>query len=440
MPRAKPAHPASGPDANTPVSGDPVDCQVYVWQWDPPHTTDRQQFVNLPKAWDPACNGREIEMVGHVEPRAAGKTVTFEVVANPGNEPDSPTATLSAASATTDGQGVAKVKLTLPVYGGSRFKVTGKTDCQPEKAPSGEIQVWRKVYYQVTDMASPPPPSTLSLVHPADMISALQAAFDPVFFKIEPSTKSSDTTPYQAHLTAAQRTSLENSLRTTARDDRSPYKMNIVMCDSADIVAEQNFGGAVNTASFNTPYFALWPYEPTVIHAEYQRPNGSWAPLTNVTTPAHPTDASQVRVEGTIPGFTPPGPVTVRVRVRTLRGRAGGWGGTTGTLFMCLGFDRRQNPATPTGAQLQQALTHEIGHALGLVPNGAAWRDPDPRDAPYSLKHCKYNNTATPPEPRCVMWFMLGGSGPRLRFCNSDRPDDCSHFLYRTDYASLAWI
>jgi hypothetical protein len=38
------------------------------------------------------------------------------------------------------------------------------------------------------------------------------------------------------------------------------------------------------------------------------------------------------------------------------------------------------------------------------------------------------------------MWFMLGGSGPRLRFCKDDRPDDCSHHLYRTSYASLSWI
>lgn len=438
MPRAKPTHPSAGPDANTPVSGAPVECQICTWNWDPPHRADRQQFVNLPKAWDPANNGREIEMVGHVEPRLSGKTVQFEVVANPGNEPDSPTATLSSASATTDGNGVAKVKLTLPVYGGSRFKVTGKTDCPPDKVPSGEIQVWRKVYYQITDMA--PSPEPVSLVHPSDTISALQAAFDPVFFKIEPSTKSSDTTPYQAHLTADQRTALENSLRTSARDDRSPFKMNIVMCDRADIVAEQEFLGTATQATVNTPYFQLWEHEPTVIRAEYQRADGSWAPMTGVTTPANPGDASQVRVEGTIPGFTPPGPVNTRIQVRYQRGFAGGWGGTTGTLFMCIGRDRRADPATPTGAELQQALTHEIGHALGLVPNGAAWHDPDPRDQPYSLKHCKYNDSATPPEPRCVMWFMLGGSGPRLRFCSSDRPDDCSHFLYRTDYAGLGWI
>jgi hypothetical protein len=132
--------------------------------------------------------------------------------------------------------------------------------------------------------------------------------------------------------------------------------------------------------------------------------------------------------------------VNVRIRYRYQRGNAGGWGGTTGTLFMCIGRQRRDNAATPTGADLQQALTHETGHALGLVQTGAGWRDTDPRDNGYSLRHCGYRTAATPPEPRCVMWFMLGGGGDRLRFCSSNRPDDCAHYLLRTDYSSIIWI
>jgi hypothetical protein len=38
------------------------------------------------------------------------------------------------------------------------------------------------------------------------------------------------------------------------------------------------------------------------------------------------------------------------------------------------------------------------------------------------------------------MWFMLGGSGPRLRFCHDDRPDDCAHFLLRANLSTLSWI
>ncbi|MFY0576310.1 hypothetical protein ACN28S_19860 [Cystobacter fuscus] len=398
------------------------------------------QFVNLPAAWDPPNNGRRIELVGHVEPRVAGEVITFDVLAESTNEPDAPAAVLARTTARTDAQGAAKVELTLPFYGGARFTVGGKTSSMAAPVRTGRITVWRKVFYQITEMASSPPPDDVSFAAPSDMISALQTAFDPVFFKLEPGVKNHDITPYQAHLTAAQRWSVENTLRPAAVDARSPFKMNIVMIDTADIVAEHEWLSPATTANVQTPNFTKWPHEATVIHAEYQTTGSSWAALSGVTEVPDPANPSLVSVSATIPGFTAGSTVNVRIKYRMQRGRAGGWGGMTGTLFMCIGRARRTDPATPTGAQLQQALTHEIGHALGLVPNGAAWHDTDPRDVPYSLKHCKYNDAATPPSPRCVMWFMLGGSGPRLLFCSSNRPDDCSHFLYRTDYSTLRWI
>lgn len=415
------------------------------WLWDAPHDTDRMQFVNLPAAWDPPNNGRLIELKGHIEPRKAGEQITFDVLADPANEPDAPLATLATTTATTDAKGEAKVKLTLPVYGGARFTVGGKTSSMAAPVRTGQITVWRKVFYQKTNMAAPPPPPVLSLDAPADMISALQGAFEPVFFKIEPGVKSEDTTPYKAHLTASERGTLETTLRANARDARSPFKMNIVMVDTADIVAEQEWVSAANSATVTTPEFVKWVHEPTVIRAEYQTsttpaPDGTWAALTNVNEKPNATNSSLVAVEATIPHYTTGSTVQVRIKYRYQRGNAGGWGGTTGTLFMCIGRQRRAHAASPTGAELQQALTHEIGHALGLVPKNAAWHDPDPRDAPYNPVHCTYKDTATPPQPRCVMWYMLGGAGARLRFCASNRPDDCSHFLFRTDYSTLRWI
>jgi len=425
---------------SNPVGCPTAGCPLVRWQWDDPHTTDRKQYVNLPADWDKPKNGTAVELVGHIEPRKAGETVTFAVANDPGNDAAANTASLSSSSITTDANGVGKVTLTLPHYGGAKFKVSGKTTPQDKPALSGELWVWRKVFYQKTDMANSPAPENLSLAAPADMISALATAFDPVFFELAASEKSTATTPYQTHLTQAQRSSLESTLRTGALDKRSPFKMNIVMCDRADIVGEQEWTNASTAAAVQTPFFLKWGYETTIIHAQYQKADGTWDNLSGAATAAHPTDASFEQVTGTIPGFAAGSTVNVKVKYRYQRGNAGGWGGTTGTLFMCIGRQRRASAASPTGAELQQALTHEIGHALGLVPVGAAWHDPDPRDAVYSLRHCKYKDTATPPEPRCVMWFMLGGSGARLKFCNSDKPDDCAHFLYRTDYSGLSWI
>lgn len=413
----------------------------YIFRWDPPHTSPRKQYVNLPAAWDVPVNGKRVELVGHIEPRKPGKRVTFRLVPRADNEPDTVASTLASLTATTDAQGVARVNLDLSHYGGSCWTVEGKTAAQAAPAVTGEITVWRKVFYQVTDMASSPAPESLSLAAPSDMIAALRGAFDPVYIELAPSTKAHDTTPYRAHLTAAQRTTVENALRTTAADDRSPFKMNIVMCDTADIVAQSTWSSNATTATVQTPdWVRVWSHEPMVISAQYSDASGAWHDLTNVQTVPHVDDPEFVVIRGDIPGFVAGSTVPVSIRYRYMRGEAGGWGGTTGTLFMCIGRKRRADAARPTGAELQQALTHEIGHALGLVPSSAAWHDTDPRDAVYSLRHCGYKDAATPPEPRCVMWFMLGGGGPRLRFCHDDRPDDCAHFLLRANLSTLSWI
>ena len=427
--------------AAQPKIRDPAQDKVtHTWVWDAPHDADARQYINLPADWDPPRNGRAIELVGHVEPRDPGVSVTLRLVANPKNDELADAASLGATSLTTGSQGVGRVKLSLPVYAGTRFKVAGKTADMDSPVNSGEIEVWRKVFYQVTEMANSPAPDNVSFAAPGDMISALTAAFTPVFFEVAPGVKSKASTPYQAHLTAAQRGTLENSLRSSAVDARSPFKLNIVIIDRADIVAEQEWTSSATTASVVTPWFLTWTYESTLIYAQQQKPDGTWQDLANAQVITHPTDARFSAVSADVAQGTPPAPVNVRIKYRYQRGNAGGWGGTTGTLFMCIGRQRRANAASPTGAELQQALTHEMGHALGLVAPGAAWHDPDPRDAGYSLRHCKYQDTATPPEPRCVMWYMLGGSGPRLRFCKDDKPNDCAHFLIRTDYASLHWI
>ena len=441
MPKQSPANPTAAPDAAAACGDTTATCPLpKIWFWDAPHMTNRDRFVNLPNAWDPGNNGADVEFVGHVEPRVSGEAVTFSIVGHADNYLEGQAAALSTTSITSGANGVGKVTLTLPAYGGSKWKVGGKTATMAAPAESGQLTVWRKVFYQTTDMANSPAPESLSLAHPSDMMSALQAAFDPVFFKLAPGTKSTATTPYQAHLTADQRTSLETSLKAAAVDDRSPFKMNIITCDRADIIAENEYLEAATSASVATLYFQQWTYETTVIHAQYQKADGTWDALTGVATPADPSNAANRRVTATIPGFVAGSTVSIRIKYRYQRGNAGGWGGFSGGLFMCIGRQRRASATSPTGAQLQQALTHEIGHNFGLVPPAAAWRDTDPRDAPYSVKHCGYKDAATPAQPRCVMWFMLGGSGARLRFCSTNRPDDCSHFLMRTAYTTLSWI
>jgi hypothetical protein len=412
-------------EKNTPAE------QTYQFVWDQPFS--QRQWVNLPNAWGVVAFGKEATLTGHVEPKAAGQTVTFALKPDPGNPPEATGAALKSTTATSDGEGKVHVKMTFPIYPGAKFEVSGKTSTMDTAVESEPITVWRRVFYQVTEMAAAP--DGTSLAPPADLVPALEGAFNPVWIELAPGTKRSATTPYRAHLTAAERSSVESSLRGAAADDKSPFKMNIVMIDKADIVAEQEWKSQTKGPSVQTQPFAKWLYESTVVSADYEQSPGVWSPLTNVVVVDLPS--GQARITADIPG-PPVAPVVVRIRYRAQQGFAGGWGGTTGTLFMCIGRQRRANPASPSGVDLQQALTHEIGHALGLVPPTALWHDPARRDMNYSLRHCKYKDATN--EPRCVMWYMLGGAGARLRFCKSDAPNDCTHFLMRADLSTIHWI
>jgi hypothetical protein len=404
---------------------------TYTFIWDPPFS--QRQWVNLPKAWGVVAFGTEATLTGHVEPKAGGQNVTFALLPDPGNPPEATGAALASTSATSDGEGKVRVKMTFPIYPGAKFKVSGKTATMASPVGTDATTVWRRVFYQVTEMTAAP--DGINFSPPSDLIPALEGALNPVWIELAPGTKKSATTPYKSHLTAAERAAVENSLRSSAVDDRSPFKMNIVMIDSADIVAEQERSVQTRGPSVETLPFTKWIHDPTVIRAEYESSPGVWTALANVLVVDLPGGRAKVTAE--IPG-PPAVPVQVRIKYRYQRGFAGGWGGTAGTIFMCIGRQRRANAASPSGADLQQALTHEIGHALGLVSPSASWLDPDPRDAAYSLRHCGYKTSTN--EPRCVMWFMLGGSGDRLQYCKSNKPNDCSHFLMGADLSTLGWI
>jgi hypothetical protein len=402
---------------------------TYQFTWDQPFS--QRQWVNLPRKWGVVAFGEVATLSGHVEPRAAGQTVTFTLLPDPANPPEASGAVLETTTATSDAEGKVQVELLFPKYPGAKFKVAGKTASMAAPVESEPITVWRKVYYQITEMA--PAPDGRRFNPPPDLISALEGAFNPVWIELAPGTMSTATTPYKAHLTAAERWTVENNLKASSADNRSPFKMNIVMIDSADIVAELTWNAMRTGPQVETPEFPKWLHEETVLSAVYQPSPGQWAPLSNVRV----VDLLQgkAKVVATIPGPVS-GPLEVQIRYRSQRGNGGGWGGTTGTVFICIGLMRRFGQ-TIDGSALQPTLTHEIGHALGLVPSTAPWHDPDPRDKDYSPRHCG-NKTAG--EPACVMWYVAGGPGVRTRFCGGNAPNDCTHFLLRADLSKTHWI
>jgi hypothetical protein len=405
---------------------------AFQFKWDQPFS--QRQWVNLPRQWGVVAFGEVATLTGHVEPRAAGQAVTFTLLPDPSNPPEASGAALETTTALSDAEGKVQVEMLFPKYPGAKFKVAGKTASMATPVESEPITVWRKVYYQITEMA--PAPDGRRFSPPPNMIGALESAFNPVWIELAPGTKSTGTTPHKAHLTAAERRSLEKSLKPSSVDNRSPFKMNIVMVDSADIVATGEWNAMRAGPEVETPPFPKWPHEATVISAEYRPPfgGGQWAPLTNLQV----VDLQRglAKIVATIP-VPFPLPAQVRIRYRYQFGNGGGWGGADGTVFICIGLMRRfgQNP---DATFLQPTLTHEIGHALALVPTTAPWLDPDVRDKDYSLRHC--GNKTTAGQPSCVMWWEGGGAGVRTHFCSGNSPNDCKTFLLRSDLSTIRWI
>ena len=97
---------------------------------------------------------------------------------------------------------------------------------------------------------------------------------------------------------------------------------------------------------------------------------------------------------------------------------------------------RKEYPEHDLVPLICHVMTHEMGHALGLVPVTASWHDPAARDSTYNPKHCHHMQADGSPE--CVMWFGLRGA-PHT-FCTSHEPNNCTHYLLAADLTKVKWV
>lgn len=331
---------------------------------------------------------------------------------------------------------------------------------QPGATPAstGTYTAWRCVFYQLTKMDSAPDGTRFDT--PPGAVEALRNSLLPAKIDLRPGATCTGTVGYQENLQPGDRAMVEASAKTQGQDDTVPFKTNIIFVDHADtvkavpkvhqrmIAATSSVHAPAATQRAESEWFLYLP-DPKV-SAEYREAGDFfWSDLENPRLEVHPNHPAGtqpgmdrvVRIVGEIPHRDPVKAYELRFRYRELDVSAGGWGGTAGTLFICLGKNRRKNAAAPTARQVQQVLTHEIGHALGLVPTTASWRDTNSRDDKYSLRHCGHRNADM--TPRCVMWWQLGNEGSsRYDFCSLNDPSDCLHTLLKVDMArtSMAWL
>jgi len=416
-------------DAVGAVDAAPVQSEpAYVFVWD---RVNERQWVNLAADWGPDC-GRRVTLVGHVEPRAAGREVTFRLLPDPDNPLRHARAELAATAASSDAAGVVKVDLELPIYGGARFQVSARAVSGPFFL-SPPITVWRRIFYQLTTME--PAPDGRRFEVPDGLMEALGERLAAVFIDLQPGTKASATTPYLPNVaTGSEYAATANA---GIKDDRSPFKLHIVAIDMAERAQWKRYK-VYASAQIETKPFLKWKHGGTIRPEE--------ATFATHEDPDNPRPLEDLKVidrsEGTavITARIPhPHRWKVRVRLRYLI-QAGpspaGWGGTDGVLRICVGYVRKKYPEHELVPILCHIMTHEIGHAFGLVPTSASWADPAARDKPYNPKHCHHMHADG--SPACVMWFSAHGA-PHT-FCTSHAPKSCRHYLLAGDLSKLKWI
>jgi hypothetical protein len=339
-------------------------------------------------------------------------------------------AELASATARSDSDGVVRLDVELPIYGGASFQVSARTVSGP-LVPSPPITVWRRIYYQLTTME--PAPDGRRFDVPAGLMDALRERLAAVFIDLQPGTRANATTPYQENV--ATNAEYDAMASAALKDDRSPFKLHIVAIDNSEsfrIMKVKLYA----SAQIETKPFVKSKYVATMESATFA----------TLEEPDNPKPLEDVQVldqfdgKAIITARVPhphPWKVLIRLKYRSAEPTPIGRGGPGGVLRICVGYMREHYAVHEILPLLCHVMLHEIGHAFGLVPKTASWADPDPRDQGYEVIHCRHIEGDGSPE--CVMWFKArrGGIG---HYCTSHEPHNCAHYLRSLDLSKMEWI
>src|SRR5262249_39576342 len=135
------------------------------------------------------------------------------------------------------------------------------------------------LFYQITEME--PAPDGTRFTAPPDLIAAQEDPLFQVAFKLEQSDYSHDTIPYRHLLSGSDLEAIAKDCSARGRDSRSPFKLNIVMIDSADEVGHGRLSRTVPwpTKTVESVPFQKWTHDPTLLFARYARIPGVWHEL-----------------------------------------------------------------------------------------------------------------------------------------------------------------
>jgi len=515
----------------------------------------RNQYINLDDQVDTANPhpeyGRCIRLKARVEWVAGdpnrplnGHTVYWYATAGGGNKSgltgselpgfDAAGTNTLRKTTTTDRNGwTPVVEFYLSRYGGDEFTIGATEDSSYRGGQTaGPYTVWRKFWYQVTEMQRPSRGGVFEL--PATVRSAFESAYRTVYALFEEQSPRRQS-PYAENLEqdSARRSHVRPFFRS---DDLVPFKLHIATIDYASTIGERTVTDTMRNPTYRTPdTYWLWMRgsgtHPWKIRARYRR-TGRLVWHCNRRRPACPGHSSPrhrcQNVEGAVwdcgardcpghssprdrcregvwhcnrvrpacpghsspshrcrdgemwrcgardcPGHSAPnhrcthswqdipddklsdvpapscrgwkriridfsdGPVTpsernpveIELVFRHASFVALGWGGGSSAIFLCSGTTEDAYSGTTAEQRLSSILTHEGGHAFGLVN-----MTPSPAHAHDAWEHPDHGHHCELPASDCVMWYQITSDSGTAFHLASDGTG-CRDALRRQDYS-----
>ena len=426
-----------------------------------PVTSSRTQYINLDDKVDTSTPhpeyGRKINLQARLEWVAgdksrslAGKKVYWRIEAKSGNKTgltgneregfDSAGSWTLKKEAKTGADGWSDVVEFYPsLYGGDVFSVfvTDKPDYSGG-LPAGSYTVWRKFWYQVTEMEDGKG-GKLSL--PAAVTNAFEAGYKTVFMEFtEVSPRNKATHVWNLKDGAARDAAAKPHFTV---DSKCPFKAHIMTIDHSEpgpkLVTLPSIALTGPKWVSLVEHLLWWDGSgsmPWKVSAKYRttKPTpGAWTDI--------PDSCISVSANSAKPGFykiisdfsstavkpTAAAPVEIQFKINTNPLTAQGWGGGSHHLFLCTGFVNGYYVSGDRDPMQESDSVHEIGHALGLVNLAPVGAGVDGWEDSAHPNHCQK------PATQCAMWYMSQTN--RLTTFHLDGGKGCHDRLRRQDYS-----
>jgi len=426
-----------------------------------PVATSRIQYINLDDKVDTSTPhpeyGRKIQLQARIEwvsgdkaRSLAGHKVYWKIVPPSSNKSgltakekegfDSEGSGTLKKPANTAADGWCDVVNFYPSqYGGDVFSVfaTDKSDYSGGM-PTGTYTVWRRFWYQVTEMDDGKGGS-LSL--PSAVTSAFEAGYKTVYMEFSeatPRTKASHVWNLK------DPTARKNAAKPHFPiDAKCPFKAHIMTIDHSEPGPKLTTLPKITLTGpkwVSSVEHLLWwdggGSTPWKVSAKYRKTKptpGAWTDIPASCISVVPNSATPARYKiisdfsGTSVSPTAASPVEIQFKINTNPLTAQGWGGGSHHLFLCTGFVNGFYVSGDRNPMQESDSVHEIGHALGLVNLAPVGAGTDGWEDSAHPNHCKK------PPTECAMWYM--SQTDRLTTFHLDGGKGCHDRLRRQDYS-----